>query len=601
MQRSVRLELIALLALALVVPSAGVAQDVGVRAYLSPGSAVGVGQPFVLNVEVTGTQSLDREPQVPDLGRFSQYLGSNTQSSMRVIDGRTSVSLNVQYRYQAVREGTFEIPSFAVVAGGRTLRTEALPLTVSAEPPGPGQSGSSDASGVAPEDLFITSEASKTRVHEGEPFVVEYRIWTKVDVSSFNFTRVPEPAGFWVEDVTPQGPPRVEQLTRSGQQYASAVIRRVALVPMGAGTRTIDPIVLEAQVRLRGADPFDRFFGGRSFFGGSSVAAGVVSEPLTITVEALPAGAPDPFSGVVGRLEIDTSLDRDSVATNDAVTLTVRMSGDGNLRAVPAPELGLASDFEVFPPEVSESVRALGAGLTGEKTFEYVVIPRAPGSREIPPLTMSYFDPDAGVYRTAESVAIPLTVTGAAAEGPADVARGGVAELRRDIRFIHLGGALRPAAGPLHEGVGFWMFALLPLVGIVGAMALRRHRDLLEGDIAYARGRRAGRVARKRLAAARKLASSEDTRAFYAEVARALRGLVADRLNVAEAGLQTGELDARLEARGVSPATRAELAECLAHCDRQRFAPPGSDSGEKDRILDRAGSLMSSLDRELRR
>ena len=47
-----------LLGLAAVIPSAASAQDVSVRAFLSLSSNVSVGQTFVLNVEMTGTQSL---------------------------------------------------------------------------------------------------------------------------------------------------------------------------------------------------------------------------------------------------------------------------------------------------------------------------------------------------------------------------------------------------------------------------------------------------------------------------------------------------------------------------------------------------------------
>ncbi len=579
------------------------------RAYLSPGVTVGVGAPFVLNVEISGTQQLDAEPELPDLSAFAQYLGSSTQSSMQVVNGRRSVSLTVQYRYQALAEGSYRIPGFAVAAGGRTLGTEALELTVSAgAPPGgappagapPGGPAAGAAGAVGPDDLFITTDVSRTTVRDGEPLVVEYRIWTRVDVSAFNFTRVPEPEGFWVEDITPAGQPEVEQLTRNGQQYASAVIRRVALVPTGVGARTIEPIVLEAQVRVRRDDPFDRFF-GRSLFGGTTVPAGVVSEPVTITVEPLPAGAPEPFSGIVGALEVTAELDRDSIEANGAVTLTVRASGDGNVRAIPAPELDLPSDFEVFPPEVSETVRPLGAGLSGAKTFEYVLIPRAPGRREIPAVRMGFFDAEAGDYGVAASEPLGLTVTGAPVQGPGAAARGGVAELRQDIRFIHLGASLRRPPAPLFGGSAFWIFALLPLAGVAGAVAVRRRRDLLEGDVAYARGRRAGRVAKKRLALARSLSESEDARAFHAEVARALRGLVADKLNLAEAGLQTEDVRTRLSSFGVDERVVGGLVECLEHCDRQRFAPPGSDPHARGRLLERAGALMADLDRSLGR
>ena len=582
----------------LATPFAASAQTVGVRAFVTPGATVGVGTPFTLNVEITGTQSLDREPEVPDLGAFAQYLGSNTQTSMQMVNGRTTVSLTVQYRFQALSEGVYSVPSFDVFVGGQTIGTEPIELTVTTAAAGvpQGQQGAV----VGPDDLFITAEASKTRVRDGEPLVIEYRIWTRVDVSSFNFTRVPEPEGFWVEDITPAGQPQVEQLTRNGQQYASAVIRRVALVPTGVGERTVEPIVLEAQVRVRGNDPFDRFFGGRSLFD-STVPAGVLSEAVTITVDPLPPGAPDPYSGMVGSLDLAATLDRDSVDANEAVTLTVRVSGDGNVRAIPEPVLELPDDFEVFPPEVSESVRPFGSGLTGEKTFEYVLIPRAPGLRELPSVSMSYLDGGSGVYRVAETGPLALTVSGTPIDAGLELGRGGVAQLRTDIRYIHLGtAALRPLGRPLHGSATFWMVFLLPLVAIAGALGLRRHRDRIEGDVAYARGRRASGVAKKRLAEARRLATAEDPRPFYAEVARALRGLVADRLNVSEAGLQTSDLESLVIGRGVATETVGELRACLEHCDRQRFAPPGSDPEEKNRFLARAGGVMVELDRGLR-
>jgi hypothetical protein len=577
-------------------PSSLYAQAPSVRAYLQPGNEVGVGRPFLLNVEISGTQSVERDPALPDLSRFASYLGSNTQSSVSMVNGRTTVSLTIQYRYQSTTEGSFQIPAFDVVAAGQTFTTAPIDLTVSQNPAG----GSTDPStGLDADDLFITAETSSTSVREGQPFVVEYRIWTRVDVTSFGVTNVPEPQGFWVEDLTPTGQPEVEQRVRDGVQYATALIRRVALVPTGSGERTIEPVAIEAQVRVRrGRDPFGR----SSLFGTSTVPTTVQSNALTIDVMPLPPGRPDPFSGMVGSLRVEASLDRDSVDANEAVTLTVRMSGEGNIRTIPAPELGLPADFEVFPPEVTERVSATAGGLAGTKTFEYVLIPRAPGSREVPSMDVGYFDLTAGAYRTASSGAMPLMVSGEILEGPAALARGGVSQLREDIRFIRLGSLelRRTSAGTLFAGAGFWLLVLLPMIAVGGAVGLRRHQDLLAGDLAYARGRKAGKVARKRLAEARSLADADDARALYAEVARALRGLISDRLNLAEAGLQMADVESALGRRGVDEAVREEVRRCLEHCDRQRFAPPGSDPEEKSRFLDRVARLMTTLDRAIK-
>ena len=142
--------------------------------------------------------------------------------------------------------------------------------------------------------------------------------------------------------------------------------------------------------------------------------------------------------------------------------------------------------------------------------------------------------------------------------------------------------------------------AFVPMAALLGALGLRRHRDRLEGDVAYARGRSAGRVAKKRLADARRLVQRGDSRAFFAEVARALRGFVADKLNVAEAGMQIAELRMKLAGRGASTEATSDLLECLERCDRQRFAPVGADVEERVQFLEQAGGVMTALEGEIR-
>ena len=80
------------LAMALAAPGAVTAQAPSVRAYLTPDGPVGVGRPFVLNVEISGTREVESEPTLPDLSGFSQYLGSSSQSSARARMGRASAA-----------------------------------------------------------------------------------------------------------------------------------------------------------------------------------------------------------------------------------------------------------------------------------------------------------------------------------------------------------------------------------------------------------------------------------------------------------------------------------------------------------------------------
>ena len=590
-------------ALGLVLLAAGAARAQSARAYLSQND-VALNQQFVLNVEVSNVQQLEADPTLPDLSGFGAYLGSGSSTSMQFVNGRTSLSLTMQYRFQATTAGTFEIGPVAVRAGGRDLQTEPLTLRITAAGAPAGRPGARGADTVAgPDDLFVTATASAAQVYVNEPVVVEYRIFTRVNVDSYNLARQPAAAGFWVEEL---GDPRaqVEQVVRNGVQYASSVIRRVALFPTSAGAKTLEPLAIEAQVRVqrRSRSVFDDpFFGGGLF--GRRAPVVVASDPVEIEVLPLPAGQPDAFTGLVGRLDVSASIDRTEADTNDALTYRVEVAGTGNLRTLAELDLRLPPGFEAYPPEVSDQVAWDDGGVDSRKVFEYVLVPRTPGEVVIPPVEVAYFDAGRGAYAAAASAPIALRIAGdpvTAPSGPAGRRRTGIDLEREDIRFIRVAtSTFRPIGASLFRGAPFWTMLLAPMLALAGTVALRRHQDRLRGDVAYARGRRASRVARQRLGRAGSLRAPERHRKFHAELGRALQGFLGDKLNIAEAGLRQEEIRTLLSDRGVGTAIIDDYLECLNRCDRQRFAPTEPDQAAMQEILHRAGQAVTALDEAL--
>jgi hypothetical protein len=577
----------------LCLPVPGLAQTA--RAYLSQ-AEVGLNQQFVLNVEVAGIQQLDGDPRVPDLSAFAAYLGSGTSTAMQMANGRTSVTLTIQYQFQATAEGSFAIGPVTVPVAGQALTTEPLTIRVTTAPVSRG--GGADA-GVGSDDLFVTARPSKETVYVNEPVTVDYRIFTRVNVDGYTLTEQPSTAGFWAEDL-PDPVGGVEQVVRNGVQYASSVIRRVALFPTSAGRKTLEPLTIEAQVR---AQRRSRGFFDDPFFGRSRTRAVLIaSEPVELEVRTLPPGEPPGFTGMVGQLEVVTSFDRTDVNTNDALTFRLEITGTGNVRTIAAPELGFPADFEVYPPDVTERVEPFGEGVRGRKVFEYVVVPRAPGDVSIPPVELAYFNSDTDAYTVASSAPITLRIVGDAVDAPAGLGgrrRTGI-DAQQDIRFIRIAmPTFRPIGASLVRSSAFWAVLLTPLMAVVGAVAVRRHQDRLRGDVAYARRRRASRLAKQRLATAESLRSPERHRDFHAEVGRALQGFLGDKLNLAEAGLVRDEIRSHLTARGVSDAVITPYLGCLEDCDRQRFAPTEPNSAAMEEMLTRAGQAMTDLDQAL--
>ena len=596
--------------LLLVSTTPGEAQTV--RAFLSQ-NPVPVNGQFVLNVEVSGSQSTDGGPALPDLAAFADYLGSGTSTSMQFVNGRMSTSHTVQYRFLATQEGTFEIGPVTVRVDGQDLRTDPLTIEISAAPAagaggrggGGARAGAGD--GISSDDLFLAATLSEEQVYVNQPVVVEYRIFTRVDVEGVSVVRQPGTAGFWVEELA--AAQRQEQVVRNGVQYASQVIRRVALFPTSAGPKRLEPLVLEAQVRVQRRSPFRRDPFGDPFGGfadglfGRRVPVSVASNALDLEVLPAPPGAPVSYSGFVGSLAVSAGVDRTEAETNDALTLRLDVSGSGNIRTLPEPTLNLPPAFEVYPPEMSEEVEPAADGVRGRRIYEYVIVPREPGRMTIPPVELAYLDPGRGAYAVASSDAIDLTVTGDPGPAPAlpgGRARTGVDLQREDIRFIRIAAPTFGARdGSLFRSAGFWTVAVLPLVALAGAVAVRRHRDRLAGDIAWARSRRASKVARRRLARAESLCSPDRHREFHAEVGRAMQGFLGDKLNVAEAGLIRDEIRAALSARGVEVAVVDVYLDCLERCDRERFAPTEPDAAAMQAMLAEAGRAMTDLDAAL--
>ena len=300
------------LALTIGLPGQALAQVA--RASLSA-NHVAVNQQFVLDVEVQGSRQLDQDPTLPDLSAFAVYLGSGTSTSIQIVNGRSSTSLTIQSRFRATQEGTFEIGPVRLRIGGQDVQTDPLTIQVTSKAASTARSGPAGADGVvAREDLFVTATASAQQVYVNEPVTVEYRIFTRVDIEGYNITQQPDTPGFWVEEI---GDPQqgVEQVVRDGVQYASSVIRRIALFAASSGTKTLEPLTLEAQVRVQRAvarpvrrPVWQRRLGGGLFGGLAPVVVG--SDPVEIEVLPLPAGQPASYTGLVGQLEVSATIDR---------------------------------------------------------------------------------------------------------------------------------------------------------------------------------------------------------------------------------------------------------------------------------------------------
>lgn len=511
----------------------------------------------------------------------------STSTNYQNINGQSSTTHTRSYTYtvRVVQEGKVTVPSASIKIGKDTYTTD--PKTVDAVKGQVPDGGSSSAGQRAGDDLRLRVSVSKTRVVVGEPVIVTLKLYVQSSaISGFEDVRFPTFDGFWSQEIdAPQNIQFVRE-NYDGQIYNAALLRRYMLLPQQTGTLTIEPseLVCLLQIQAEQTGPrsiFDDFFSSYQ-----TIRKRVASEPVTINVSALPAGAPASFTGGVGSFRISAGFDSDSVAAHEATSLKITISGTGNINLVDAPKVRLPADFESYDVRKTENITTGASGSTGTLTFEYPFIPRAPGTFDLEPVEFTYYDIDAGRYRTLSSGPLSLKVGEGtrtdAAVIPSGVSKRSVESLGEDIRFISTTTNLRKAGRMMVSSPAMIIIPTVILLAAAAVWGLLARSIVRRSDVAGTRNRKAMKVARARLKNASAFLRQGLYGAFYEELHKALHGYISDKLMLPVADLTRERIGEELRARGKDEAVIQELSDILDACEYARYAPAsGSEAMEK--------------------
>ncbi|HET7294683.1 MAG TPA: BatD family protein [Vicinamibacteria bacterium] len=457
---------------------------------------VGVEDQLQLTLTVEGGDAPDEVP-LPALSNLEVVGGPFTSTQVSIVNGRMSQSRSYTYALKPRAVGRAEVGP--AKAGDQTA--PAIPIEVvagrlrereprAADPFGRDPFGQDPFGGLfesgrgrrAPPKLQVQAALSRTQLRVGEPLVLTYSLLTQSSVTDLQFKDAPRFSGFWVEDLEkPDTAPSGEAATVDGESYRRFPVLRKLLFPTKAGTLALPA----ATFRIRLA---------RQGFFDAVEAVERSTQPLSVTVEPLPEA--EGFAGAVGRFRVGASLDRDRVALGEAATLRFRVEGTGNLKWIDRGPEVVVKGARVFPPQGKSELRATAEGVTGSRSWEFVVVPETSGTLSVPALSFSYFDPQAGRIVAAATTPLTLDVVGGpAAAGSAAAAPGAPSRAGSPLA---LRSALdRPLAASLSaRTVSFCTaLALVLHAAIWGADRLRR------GDESARRAApRALRAARRELA-----------------------------------------------------------------------------------------------------
>jgi len=584
---------------------------------------VAVGDQFRLVFSVNAQASGFTAPVLKD---FTILAGPSQSSStsMQIVNNQVTRSIDYSFTYilQASGEGTFTIGPASVNVDGKVYKSNPVTVkVVKGNAPQPrqgsqGSQGSQQPSGdLGSKDLFVRASVNKSNPYQGEQIIVTYKIYTRVPVAEYSITKAPGLSGFWTQDLLKDSK-NLNQYreTVDGSEYVVAEIKKDAMFAQKSGKLVIEPLEMDviAQIQRKAGrrptnDPFfDNFFND-SFFGNTlqNVKKTISSNQLTINVKPLPDnGRPQGYSGAVGNFSITASTDRTELKANDAMSLKFTVTGKGNVKLIEKPDLVFPSDFEVYDPRVTDNISTTAAGVSGTRTFEYLIIPRNPGNFTIKPATFSYFDINAGVYKSLKSQEFTINVSrGDGSEGTFTAGGNNKEDFKligSDIRFIKTGKIkLEPVNTYIYGSVVFWLLIALPLILFVVFLLVWKNELKKRGNKALMRNRKATGIARKRLKLAQKFLKQGNQEAFWSEVSNALWGYMSDKFNIPRSTLSMTSVNEALIAKNVNEELIKQFISILNNCEFARFAP-GNKSQAMDELYNQAIDVITRTEQELR-
>jgi len=301
-------------------------------------------------------------------------------------------------------------------------------------------------------------------------------------------------------------------------------------------------------------------------------------------------------------LQLTVKTDRTRVKANEAIEITMRISGRSNLKLLDAPRTVFPDEFETYDPKVTDKITVNANGMSGSREFQYTLIPRHEGRYELDPITFSYFDTKTGKYRTLGGEPITIEVEPGVGGPSAQVQRPSKSDVRvldQDIRYIRTGDLhLRPEGERLY-GSWPWVAGMAaPALGFLLLLGWRRARERELADRPGMRRKRAERVAREQLRAARTALDRNDRDGFYTALGKALHGYIADKLSLGLAEVT----EATVRERFANTEDGAELAgtwaALVSTCDMARFAP--IEERPRQMVYDEAAALIGRIEQRFR-
>lgn len=505
----------------------------------------------------------------PDFGKFKVVGGPSTMTSHTMVNGKISRSLSYSYNLQASSPGVYEIGAASIIVNGNRISSNTLTIEVV-----------KSEGGNESRDLFVKTILSDSIAYVGQQVILEYRLYTKLNVRTYNFLSTDEYDGFYVEQLRSFNN-RFRREIIDGVEYYTKSIKKLALFPQQTGSYSIDPVDVKLGIAGKNSS--------RGIFMTSQMIPKVISaEGATIVIENLPE-SPASFSGAVGDYNMQVSNKKNSLTTDEAISIIMQIVGNGDNKTVQAPEFVLPKGLTMYDPNIIEDeVFPDAQGVKHRKTFEYLIVAKEPGRYNIVP-EFSYFNPDSARYIQLKGKLRAVTVL-----------KGSNTTIAEESSEERIGDIITTTR--LKSISEKWYLSTLHLLTLgilfIGIVLILAYKYFLiktgRLDPVEIRKRKAYQVAKKKLETAHVHLQNNNSKEFYEAVSIAIKKYLSDKYQFNAMSMTTDDIILQLENAKIDPQFINRLKELMNTAEIAIYSP--STHNSRTTAYSDALELISALE-----
>ena len=548
-----------------------------------------------LSVTIKGTQNTP-PPELPSLPNF-RITSGGTSSSTQIVNMERSISITHNYRLTPMNIGQFKIGPARIRANKKVYLTQPINILVK-KSTAPIQTGN--------RPVFLEATASKKEAYVGEQLIYSFKLFYRVEAKNFDLNMPFGASHFQKEEL---GKAKSYQSVVNGIQYHVQEVS-VALFPIKPGKAEIPPATLEFDIYHRpqnrsNGGPFSQFFNDPFFSQGTRAEHKVLrTKPISIEVLQLPEkGKPEESKNIIGNFNIVSNLGKDDLEVGDTTTLTITVSGKGNLRGVSFPEPDLKKLFKIYPDQPEFNQTVIGNQITGKKVFKFALVPLKPGVVKLPAFTLYYFDPTIKDYRQAQTHPIEVNVRPSSSQETLNlvqsnslgniIAKPKIEILAEDILPLHTTLDDFNNINTKINASTVLEFTFPTIFFLICAFFIQQKKRLTT-DMAFYRSQKAYKTASQKLES---LTHSKniDSKEFASELSEILRGYIGDKLNMKGKAITAAEVEYKLKKLDYQTNQVNITRNLLEKCDTLQYAPESFENYQE--LLNETQGLIKSLEK----